>query len=98
MMTFFCFCWHFLHKIIDKYRVFADQTYIFPLYEAVFGFAEYAEKSRSAVYDQRSYLSALDVYLKIIYKTYPATVGGTDDFLPSELLQSAGQATHLPAT
>ena len=94
-MTFFCFAWHFLHKIIDKYRVFAYQTYIFPLYEAVFRLTEQAEKAGSAVYDQRSDLSTLDIHLKIIDKSDTTAVGGTYNFLPSEFLKSAGQATHL---
>lgn len=97
-MTFFCFIWHFLHKIIDKNRVFADQTYIFPPDKAILSLAEQAEKPRSAVNYQSCNLCTFDVYLKIVDESYAASVRRTDHFFSPELLQSAGQVAHLPAT
>ena len=89
ILTFFCADWRFLHKIFDKYRVFAYQTYIFPRNNAVVRPAEKTEKLGSSVYDERRYARAFHVYLQIVDEAYPTTVAGVYHFLFSQLIESA---------
>ena len=85
-MTFFCFVWHFLHRIFDKNRIFADQTDLFPSNIVVVTFTKQPEDSRSAVNDQRHDPGTFGIDLQIVHISDLASGTGVDDFFFAKLL------------
>ena len=69
---------------IYEYGILPDKFYFIPWNGTVAPLPHYTEESRSAVYDQRSYLSRAGIYLEVVDEAYTAAVLPAYDFLASE--------------